>query len=132
MNTTGAEQRQCPRVGFEGRALIPPDGRATFTPCEPRNVSEGGVCLRLEEDMELRSEVDIQLLAANLTQPIQCHGRVNGTTARRDVRAQPPIPYDVGIEFVGLSPQLRAQLQRAVQDFRQRSVLPPASRPPIL
>ena len=123
MTTESAvEKRESPRLVFEGRALIRTQQRATFVPCESRNVSLGGMCLRLEEEIALQSEVEVQIVTSDGPQPIQCHGRVNWTTARLDVRAQPPIPYDVGIEFVGLSPQLREALRRAIEAMRGRAV----------
>ena len=123
MTTTPAphEQRRSLRVAFGGQALIRAEGHVAFMPCQPQNVSVGGVCLRLNEDMELRSEVDIQLVAPELSHPIQCHGRVNWTTARLDVRPQPPVPYDIGIEFVGISPALRAELDRMIDRLRQHA-----------
>ena len=118
------EKRQFFRAPFDGQALIRTEGHAAFVQCEPRNMSVGGICLRLDTEVDIRSEVDVQLVAAPLAQPIQCHGRVNWTTARLDLRAQPPIPYDVGIEFVGLSPQLRAELQRVIDAMRQHAAAP--------
>ena len=131
---SSGEQRIFPRVSFDGQALIRTDHHAGFMPCEPRNVSMGGVCLRMDEEVELRSEVDVQLVTPHLPQPIQCHGRVNWITARLDVRMQPPIPYDVGIEFVGLSPQLRAELQRIIDTWRQQhtAVSPRMTRPILI
>ena len=120
-----AEKRQYLRAPFDGQTLIRTERHVGFVPCEPRDVSMGGICLRLEEDVDLRSEVDVQLVGAPLPQPIQCHGRVNWTTARLDVRSQPPIPYDVGIEFIGLSPQLRAALQRVIESLRQHAAQAP-------
>ena len=119
------EYRQSPRVNFDGQALIRTEHHSGFVPCEPRNVSVGGMCLRLEEEVELRSEVDVQLVIPNTPQPLQCHGRVNWITARLDVRMQPPIPYDVGIEFEGLSPQLRTELQRIIEAWRQQQAVVP-------
>ena len=117
------EKRESPRLPFDGQTLIRTGDHTTFTPCEPRNVSIGGMCLRLDEEIELQSEVEVQIVTSDGPQPIQCHGRVNWTTARLDVRAQPPIPYDVGIEFTGLSPQLRAELKRIIDAMRRRAVV---------
>ena len=115
------EKRQFFRAAFDGQALIRTERHPAFVQCEPRNVSVGGVCLRLDEEVDIRSEVDVQLVGTPLTQPIQCRGRVNWTTARLDLRAQPPIPYDIGIEFVGLSPTLRAALQRMIDAMRSQA-----------
>lgn len=115
------EQRQFLRSPFDGEALLRTERHPMFIPCEPRNVSVGGICVRTSEEMEIRSEVDVQLKAVGLLRPLQCRGRVNWTTARLDLRAQPPIPYDVGIEFIGLSPQLRVELQRIVESWRNAS-----------
>jgi hypothetical protein len=75
------------------------------------NFSEGGVCLRLREALEVRSLVDLQLIPhvelAGLRRPMRCQGRVAWVIQRLDLRPTPPFLFDVGIEFVDPPPALR-------------------------
>jgi hypothetical protein len=78
-------------------AAVEPDGI---------NLSEGGLCLRLQEALEVRSLVRLELsrLAdgqhVQKSAPVECAGRVAWVTQRVDLRAGPPFLYDTGIEFV--------------------------------
>jgi hypothetical protein len=67
------------------------------------NVSEAGLCLRLEERLEVRSLVNLQLRPsrgrAGGVRPVRCEGRVAWVIQRLDLREVPPYLFDVGIEF---------------------------------
>ena len=97
------------------------------------NFSEGGLCLRLQEVLEVRSMVRLQFTPARLVDSprrpvahsgseerhfeeapglkgargLQCTGRVTWVIQRLDLRDAPPFVYDVGIEFVDPPPTLR-------------------------
>ena len=83
------------------------------------NLSEGGLCARLDElqdPLEVRSLVRLQLTPARggaaehranernspvrLARSVECTGRVAWVIQRLDLRSTPPFPFDVGIEFV--------------------------------
>ncbi|HEX9781056.1 MAG TPA: PilZ domain-containing protein [bacterium] len=79
------------------------------------NVSEGGLCLRMEEALEIRSLVRLEVSSereafARSRQPLQCRGRVAWVVQRLDLRDRPPFLFDIGIEFVDPSPLLREML----------------------
>ena len=76
------------------------------------NVSQGGLCLRLEEMLEVRSLVRLQLTLegsrpGQSARPFECTGRVAWVVQRMDLRTMPPFLFDVGIEFVNPPPLLR-------------------------
>ena len=75
------------------------------------NYSEGGLCLRLEETLEVRSLIRLQVAPAqpreSQRRPIECTGRVAWVIQRLDLRSMPPFLFDVGIEFVDPPPLLR-------------------------
>ena len=67
------------------------------------NLSEGGLCLRLREMLEVRSLVRLQLTPANGgrgRRPVRCTGRVTWVVQRLDLRGVPPFLFDTGIELV--------------------------------
>jgi hypothetical protein len=119
MINPGREQRRFTRVLFEGQALIR-TAQHDFTTCTPQNVSTGGACLRIMENLDPRDEVDVQLISTEFPEPVELHGRVRWTTARLDISEQAPVPYDVGIEFTGLSAHMQQALQRMIQHCRAR------------
>ncbi len=78
--------------------------------------SEGGLCLRLQEMLEVRAVVRLQFTAARSGEvagplrsrrPVSCAGRVAWVVQRLDLRNEPPFLYDIGIEFVDPPPMLR-------------------------
>ena len=94
------------------------------------NFSEGGLCLRLQETLEVRSLIRLQLTPARSgdqsdragealrtakgPRPVKCTGRVAWVIQRLDLRTAPPYLFDVGIELVDPPPMLRPLLAQAV------------------
>ena len=136
------ERRKFPRsespLRLFGVSLLQPQGPV---PASPVNVSEGGFCFRLEEVLEVRSLVRLQVTPArpapdqsrggarpDLTQgqvrggigfarvqrPVECKGRVAWVIQRLDLRSTPPFLYDVGVEFVDPHPILRQFLTQRI------------------
>ena len=68
------------------------------------NYSEGGFCLRVDEALEVRSLIRLQVAGARAGEgqrrPIECTGRVAWVIQRMDLRSIPPFLFDIGIEFV--------------------------------
>ena len=76
---------------------------------ESVNVSEGGLCVRLEEMLEVRSLVQLQLTlaSARARRPVRCTGRVTWVVQRLDLRTTPPFLFDAGIELIDPPPVVR-------------------------
>lgn len=79
------------------------------------NISDGGLCVRLPEMLEVRSLVRLLVraeasAAARAQQALECTGRVAWVVQRLDLRAIPPFLFDVGIEFVNPPHALRQVL----------------------
>lgn len=95
--------RHASAARFEVNLLNPPGRQATTTV----NFSEGGLCLRLREAIDVRSLVRFQLTPEEGAHAVECTGRVAWVVQRLDLRAAPPFLYDVGIEFVEFPSSLR-------------------------
>ena len=123
MKTVIAERRQHPRDAVSSRVainLLQPHTSATISSV---NYSEGGLCLRLHEALEVRSLVRLQVRPSHVgedegrpgedralskaSRPVECTGRVAWVIQRLDLRSVPPFLFDVGIEFVDPPPILR-------------------------
>lgn len=92
------------------------------------NVSEGGVCLRVQEELAVGSLVQFQFSPHRPREavrrgehraawfsgqrPLQCRGRVAWVTQRMDLRGIPPFVFDVGVEFVQRSARFPGLLSR--------------------
>ena len=106
------ERRKFPRNETSARLqinLLRPQG---LIPANSVNFGEGGLCVRLEEMLEVRSLVRLQLTAERSGVPrglrsLECTGRVAWVIQRLDLRGVPPFVFDVGIEFVDPPPMLR-------------------------
>ena len=111
--------------------LLQPDRAITATGV---NLSGGGLCLRLQESVEVRSTVRLEFVPGRRS--VTCLGRVCWVIQRLDLREAPPFLYDVGIEFVDAPPLLRQLLAQqgirvatpSVQRGRQRALEPSAIR----
>jgi hypothetical protein len=99
------------------------------------NFSGGGLCLRLQEPVEVRSVVRLELAPGRRS--VTCLGRVCWVIQRLDLREGPPFLYDVGVEFVDPSPMLRQLLAQqgirvaspiAKRGIRHRELGPAAIR----
>ena len=91
-------------------------------PADGVNVSGDGLCLRLQEMLQLRSLVRLQITpSAKAPRPVTCTGRVAWVIQRLDLRTAPPFLYDVGIEFVDPPAMLQHLLVR-------RGMRPPAPK----
>ena len=103
------------------------------------NVSKSGICLRVQETLEVRSLVHLQMTASKREEqpaargrgprPVQCTGRVIWVVQRLDLRESPPFLYDIGIEFVDPPASLR-QLMARQTGAPSPAALAPSVRPP--
>ncbi|MBI2104352.1 MAG: PilZ domain-containing protein [Candidatus Omnitrophica bacterium] len=101
--------RQAPPSRFTVHLLQANGATAT----EGVNVSEGGLCLRLREMLEVRSLVQLQVTPGDGgkgRRPVRCAGRVTWVMQRLDLRGTPPFVFDTGIEFVNPPPGLRQRV----------------------
>ena len=86
------------------------------------NISEGGLCLRLAEHLEVRSLVQLEIAQERTPRPVQCAGRVSWVMQRLDLRTTPPFLFDVGIEFVNPPRLLRQWLAQTGSALTARHV----------
>ena len=102
------ERRNVSRVEFQRRVELLAPKLQTGAEASSLNVSEGGLCLRIQQTLEIRSSVTLRVFAQPRRKPFECMGRVAWVVQRRDLRDAPPFLYDVGVEFVGSPACLRA------------------------
>ena len=112
MPWTGMDQRRFPRVRH---ACVVALRQATSRPAisaTTENVGIGGVCVLLDRGLDIFAPVDVELALEDGQPPLACRGMIAWVVRRREFN-QAPL-FDTGIEFVGLTPEDEARLQRAV------------------
>ena len=104
----GIERRKHPRVKF-GRVEICRASKATpaFI-CDAENMSVGGLCVRLKEQLNLFTGVRLKLFLDGSAKPIECKGKINWTMALTSENPQPPYTYETGIQFIHLKDEHRS------------------------
>ena len=116
MRSVLQERRRFTRTGSSGRVAVSVLHPLTSNAPSSVNVSEGGLCLRLQDMLEIRSLVRLQLTqgepGVRKERSIECTGRVAWVVQRLDLRDNPPFLFDVGIEFVEPSRVVRQLLAR--------------------
>ena len=101
------DRRHIPRVDTRARVeinLLQPSFRLEANSI---NLSEGGMCVRIQKSLEISSRVRMRLFPTEAARPLLCAGRVAWVVQRLDLRDIPPFLYDVGLEFVDPSRALR-------------------------
>ena len=118
------EHRRTGRVDFQGRVELDVPHRAVRLEGNSLNLSQGGVCLRMRESLEVKVPVTLRLFTQSRQRPLQCLGRVSWVVQRLDLRDIPPFLYDVGVEFVRPPAHLRQLASRVGLTMRDLSVRP--------
>jgi hypothetical protein len=115
---TVRERRKVQRIEFQGRVVY--DHREATAPqlqtpleASSMNLSEGGLCVRLREALEVRSPVRLRVFAQPHAKPLECPGRIAWVVQRLDLRDSPPFLYDVGVEFIDPPPRFRQFASRS-------------------
>ncbi len=87
------------------------------------NFSERGLCLRVQEALDINSRLRVQLRDQNSKRPVACQGRVSWVVQRLDLREAAPFVYDIGVEFID-----RPDLLKRLATRLGLSTLPPTAR----
>lgn len=130
-STVTQERRKFTRSEAEPRLEVDLLQLRRAIPANSLNLSQGGLCLRLEEMVEIHSLVRLRVLpeaSASLrnSRPVECTGRVAWVIQRLDLRNAPPFLFDVGIEFVNPPAKVRHLL--AGRGGQSAAVQRPATR----
>jgi hypothetical protein len=126
--TTLVEHRKAPRVDFQGRVEIQQRAPKSRLAASSVNLSGGGICVRLEEMLELHARVILRMFAERAQKPLECAGQVTWVIQRLDLRTTPPFLYDVGFRFLNPSGRLRQWVSRAGVGMRPAAARAASSR----
>ena len=106
------ERRTSPRVPFHGSVTLEVLNSPQRVETQAVNVSERGLCLRVQESLDINSRLRMELREQQRKRPLACQGRVSWVVQRPDLSGATPFIYDVGIEFIDPPDLLRRMAAR--------------------
>lgn len=112
----GIDKRRFPRVNYKCNVIIQKGNRtavsiSTFT----ENIGVGGVCVVLEEPLEIFSEVEMELFFSDGISPIKCKGSIVWVVKRSALDKTKAV-YDTGVEFLDISDIDKAKIETIIND----------------
>lgn len=107
------ERRKLPRVNVLERVEVDLPRPPRLVEACSVNLSEGGMCVRLQEALEIRSPIKLRLFHEARKRPLECAAQVAWVVQRLDLRDEPPFVYDIGVKFVDPPTRLRQLVARA-------------------
>ncbi len=108
----GIDQRRFPRIQYACKVTLkqPQDAKTVSSVTE--NVGLGGVCVLLEEGMDIFSPVDLELTLDDGRGPIKVEGTIVWVVRHREIKKGPS--FDTGVEFAQLVPEDKARLEAVI------------------
>ena len=112
----GEERRRSPRIpqSFQVHCRARGGLSESWRPLRTLDISATGLRVRSEEPFELLSTMDVRLPMPDLGELLEVRGRVAWT------KTLPSGMAEMGIEFVDVSPEQRAQLDEMIRSFTTR------------
>ncbi len=133
--TATQERRQFARNELSAPVAVSVARFRKAIPANSLNLSRGGLCVRLEQALDIHSLIRFHVAPARPSRPVECTGRVAWIMQRLDLRAAAPFLYDVGIEFVNppaMIRQLLAAHGMRVASAKRRSTRERALEPSLI
>lgn len=107
----GIDQRRFPRAQYECTvSLRQPD--ASSVTAKTENVGLGGVCVLLQQGLDIFSPVELELNLDDGKPPVKVNGTVVWVVRKRKFGKAPR--FDTGIEFAELSAEDKARLEAII------------------
>ena len=110
-------RRKYPRVEVEIQVIVGDGSESLNFKSETRDVSAGGVCVRLESFVEAPTPVNVLLKLPDDQAPLETVGRVAWCVRQRTLIGRKRPAYETGISFPDLSSDQRERLIRFAQGF---------------
>lgn len=111
----GIDRRKFPRADYQCLITISKKGTERHFLTHTENIGVGGICVVLDEDLGLFSEVDIELMLKDEDLPIKCRGNIVWVIKRTEIKNRKPLTrFDTGVEFIDIKETDRARIEKIV------------------
>lgn len=112
------DQRQFPRVKCRCVVRLKQGASVPLISTVTENVGLGGVCVLLDQGLDIFSLVDLEVTLSENQPPLKIQGTIVWVVRRGEIKKGPA--FDTGIEFTGLSAQDKARLQAVLDKVGAR------------
>jgi c-di-GMP-binding flagellar brake protein YcgR len=109
----GIDHRRFPRVKYHCTVRLHQADQDTSISAQTENLGLGGVCVLLEQGLDIFSPVDLEIDLNDGQSPLKAAGTIVWVVRRRDLRKG--ILFDTGIEFAQLGPEEKNRLEAVLQ-----------------
>ena len=111
----GINRRKFPRAHYRCfisiRSREKPKKFSSYT----ENIGAGGICVILEEDMDLFQGVNLEIdLKNGIPSDVKCSGTVVWVVKKHDIKHGSVTQYDIGIEFVDITGEDKKRILKIV------------------
>ena len=117
MTWEGMNQRKFPRVSYKCLIRVARDGREEEIDTFTENIGAGGICVVLDRDLGLFSEVSLEMYLGDYAKAVTCRGTVVWIVKRRPTDKTEMERYDTGIEFQNMKEEDKERLAQLVQSI---------------
>jgi len=104
------ERRSAPRTKIDCKITVISDFRILVFNTEAENVGEGGIRVFLNEKLDPKVKLDIEIFPPDKGFPIKCKGELIWMNERAANKGEPM--FDAGIRFTEISPEEKARIKK--------------------
>lgn len=108
----GIDQRRFPRGKYKCVVTVKHAGSTTPIAVMTENIGVGGICVLLEQGLDIFSVVQLEIGLEDGNPPMRMGGTIVWVVRRRELRKGPS--FDTGVEFTDLSPEDRTRIQAII------------------
>ena len=105
----GMNQRRFPRVQSRCIVRVRQHGATSAISAVTENIGVGGVCVLLDQGIDIFSPVELELAVEDGKPPIRSQGTVVWVVRQRELKKKQA--FDTGIEFTNLAPEDKVRLE---------------------
>jgi Tfp pilus assembly protein PilZ len=117
MSWDGLNRRRFPRVIYPCLVKVSSNNETLLTHTE--NIGTGGVCLIIKKEIKLFTDVEVEIDLLDVDDHIKTAGKVVWVVRRKAIVPVKPMFYDVGVEFVNMTPKHKDHLKQAIERIIQ-------------
>lgn len=115
------ERRHQRRIAFPFRVTITVDGKGAIDVFHTENISIGGIRIISQCKLERNTQVDVIVDTGKGI--IECHGKVAWFLEIKPAEEYQSILYDMGIEFISMSPADKELLENILNSLQDRKAV---------
>lgn len=102
-------------MAYKCRIKLARQGAESTIDAVTENVGPGGLCVEIDRELELFERVSLTVLFEGGVEPINCQGTVMWVVKRHPMVPSGVFKYDIGIEFLTLSPADKQKISDIVE-----------------